>query len=367
MGRLEWMFLQLVEWSIPAMFMIAAVMLVRKLCRRIPRYVVCVLWMLVGLRLAVPMTIESEYSLIPQQVTDWAAGLTDGKEDTRVDNRVQAVSGDVTANRTEAEEDAATINRAETEKDAMTEGAVTGNAFADSHVTTGTPENDKIQGNSGVTADAYQKSDSNPNNEAANVQQSDGVQAGVAGADFSGKQDITAVPEKTSYHMSEVLAFVWLAGVAVMLTYSILSYVRMRRLLRDAVHESENVWLSDRIASPFLLGIKARIYLPFSLSVEEREYVLAHERAHIARLDHMTKLVGYLILAVYWFNPLVWAAYILLGRDIELACDEHVVRGYGVQEKKNYAQTLLKCSTVQKTAAERRAAMQKWLQLQPKR
>ena len=139
-----------------------------------------------------------------------------------------------------------------------------------------------------------------------------------------------------------ILAIVWIAGVLIMLLYMFGSYLRLRRKLRTAVLREPGVWESDGVTSPFILGlIRPRIYLPTSLSEKEAEFVLAHERTHLKRGDHVWKPLGFVLLAVYWFNPLFWLAYFLLCRDIESACDEKVIRNEDAAFRKAYSETLL--------------------------
>ena len=140
-------------------------------------------------------------------------------------------------------------------------------------------------------------------------------------------------------------AVIWLAGAAVMLLWALVSWLRLRRRVAEAVRLEGNVFESERVASPFVLGlIRPRIYLPFGLDEGAREQVLTHERAHIARGDHVIKPLGWLILTVYWYNPLVWLAYALFCRDIELACDERVIRRLPVSGRADYSQALLDLS-----------------------
>lgn len=142
-----------------------------------------------------------------------------------------------------------------------------------------------------------------------------------------------------------VASVIWLAGAAAMLLWALVSWLRLRRRVAEAVRLEGNVFESERVASPFVLGlIRPRIYLPFGLDEGAREQVLTHERAHIARGDHVIKLIGWLILAVYWYNPLVWLAYALFCRDIELACDERVIRRLPVSGRADYSQALLDLS-----------------------
>ena len=129
------------------------------------------------------------------------------------------------------------------------------------------------------------------------------------------------------YVWTEIAGWVWLIGLGAMLLYALVSYLRLRRRVSVSLPIQENIYLCDAISSPFILGIvKPRIYLPSGLDEVQRQNVLAHERAHLARYDHWWKPLGFALLAVYWFNPLLWLAYALLCRDIELACDGRVIR-----------------------------------------
>ena len=190
----------------------------------------------------------------------------------------------------------------------------------------------------------------------------------------------------------------WFLGFCAMLLYMLISYFRLHRKVREAVpvpdssqrcsHVSERldlrnfhsrvylpfsikfrgksyflrkrvretalpenaVWLCDGISTPFILGFfQGKIYLPSSISEEDRKYVLAHERAHLERRDHQWKILGFLILAIYWFHPLVWLAYVFFCKDLELACDEKVIRQLGTESKKPYCHALINCSAPRKT------------------
>ncbi len=137
----------------------------------------------------------------------------------------------------------------------------------------------------------------------------------------------------------------WIVGIAAMLIYAIVSYITLKIKLATAIPEEKGIYRSDRIESPFVLGIvKPKIYLPFTLENGKLECVIAHEKAHIRRGDHLWKPIGYLILSFYFFNPLMWVAYILLCKDIELACDEKVIRELKAEERADYTEALLSCS-----------------------
>ncbi len=142
-----------------------------------------------------------------------------------------------------------------------------------------------------------------------------------------------------------VVAMIWLMGVLAMLTYTVVSYFKVKSKVKTAVLLRNNIYQSETVTSPFVLGIiKPKIYLPFNINEQEMEYVIAHEQSHLRRKDHIWKLLGFLILSVYWFNPLLWLGYILLCRDIELACDEKVINRLDKEQRADYSQALLNCS-----------------------
>ena len=154
------------------------------------------------------------------------------------------------------------------------------------------------------------------------------------------------------YVWTYLAGWVWLIGLAAMLLYALVSYLRLRRCVRASIPLRENIYVCDEVPSPFILGIvHPRIYLPSALDEAQRGSVLSHERAHLARRDHWWKPLGYALLAVYWFNPLLWLAYTLLCRDIELACDERVLRGMDAGQVKDYSSALLACSVPRRMLA----------------
>lgn len=139
-----------------------------------------------------------------------------------------------------------------------------------------------------------------------------------------------------------ILAILWLAGLLIMIVCAALSYRSLHRKVRTAVRYQDHIFQSENIISPFVLGIvRPKIYLPFSIDAQSLPYVVAHETAHIQRKDHWWKLLGFVLLSIYWFNPLMWAAYTLLQRDIELACDERVIKELDKEQRADYSQVLL--------------------------
>jgi len=142
-----------------------------------------------------------------------------------------------------------------------------------------------------------------------------------------------------------ISSVVWLGGMGVMLLYGLITAIRIRHRVRESILYQKNIYVCDNVASPFIFGIfRPRIYLPSGMEESHLQFVLAHENAHIHRWDHLWKPLGYFLLTVYWFNPLLWLAYILLCRDIEMACDEKVVTHMNGVGKRDYSEALIACS-----------------------
>ena len=163
-----------------------------------------------------------------------------------------------------------------------------------------------------------------------------------------GEATISLQPEKDVnlfQFIMPYLAGVWLVGIAALLIYTLISFLRLKRKIGTAVLLRDNIYQSEAVVSPFVLGvIKPKIYLPFNMNGQDMNHVIAHERAHIRRKDHFWKPLGFLILTLHWFNPMVWLGYILLCRDIELACDAKVVKELNNEQRADYSEALLACS-----------------------
>ena len=185
--------------------------------------------------------------------------------------------------------------------------------------------------------------------------------------DFGQQMDILSQPEEMrspenvigAYHpemspeqenalltLDKIASNIWLAIAFGFGLYTIASYIRLKLQVREAIRLQGNVWECDRIETAFILGfIRPRIYLPMGMSENNRRHILAHEQTHLEKGDHWIKMIGFLALAIHWFNPLVWLAYILLCKDIEMACDERVVQFMELEERKSYSAALINCST----------------------
>lgn len=302
MNHMEELFLKILEMNLAGCACILAVLALRLLLRRKPRSFSYVLWAVVFLRLLCPFTLQSRYF-----------GLSLGNMEQRLE--AAAYEQEVLQYQTLVHKD-------------------------------GTVETSVSRGRLGGPAEAYVPLDGvNPAESAPDR----GIDRGPAG---SWEEQISR-----RYSHSEVLyqtrswvtvgSLIWGAGAAALLGYSMISYLLLRRRLRQAVRIQEGVYESERIATPFLLGVfDPRIYLPVGLSQEERAYVLAHELAHLKRRDYLVKVLAWLAVSLHWFNPLVWLAYGLMVRDMEMSCDEQVIRRLGEGNKKAYSQALLAISSV---------------------
>lgn len=258
-------FLNLVNISITAGWIVIAVMILRLFLKKAPKWINCILWGIVGLRLIFPVSIESIFSLIPSKET---------------------------------------INTSFYEAKPYIE---TGFSAVDTQL------HDYI-------GDRY----------------------------FEG----VTVPTGLFANITSVLSVIWIVGLAVMLAYALITFLNLHRKMSTSTPLRDNIRQSEFVDSPFILGIiKPKIYLPYSLTEDSINCIIAHEQSHLKRLDHLWKPLAFFILSVYWFNPLMWAAYILLCRDIELACDEKVINNMTKEERQNYSVTLLNNSVSRKSVA----------------
>ena len=259
-------FLKLLNLSISASWLVLAVLVLRLVSKRSPKWMNVLLWGIVALRLVLPFSVESALSLIPSAETVSPAAV-------QFDPAPTITSG----------------------------VSVIDNAV-------------------------------NP----------------------SLSEHFSAVPTASVnplYVWTEIAGWVWLIGLGAMLLYALVSYLRLRRRVSVSLPIQDHIYLCDAISSPFILGVvKPHIYLPSGLDEVQRQNVLSHERAHLARRDHWWKPLGFALLAVYWFNPVLWLAYALLCRDIELACDERVIRTMDESAVKTYSTVLLACSMLRKAA-----------------
>ena len=253
------LFLKIINMSISASWLVLAVLILRFVLKKAPKWINVLLWGIVAIRLICPFSFESTLSIIPSAET---IPLNIGMDTTP------------------------TIN-------------------------------------SGISAI----------NNAVNpiISQSN---TPMAGASVNPLQITIGIYE-----------YIWIFGMIALALYTAISYWRLSRKVDTAVRYKDNIFQSENVKSPFVLGIiKPRIYLPFNMNGQDLEHVVAHEQAHIRRKDHLWKPLGFLLLTIHWFNPLMWLAYVLLCRDIELACDEKVIKELGNEQRADYMQALVACS-----------------------
>ena len=159
-------------------------------------------------------------------------------------------------------------------------------------------------------------------------------------------QDMPYTQVGRSLEPTQWLSAIWLVGIAVMLIYSAVSYIKLRRRLVEAALLRGNIYLADRISSPFVMGVvRPKIYMPSDIGESEREYIILHEQCHIRRFDHIVKVLGFAALCVHWFNPLAWLAFVLAGKDMEMSCDEAVIETLGSEIRADYSASLLGLAT----------------------
>ena len=170
--------------------------------------------------------------------------------------------------------------------------------------------------------------------------------AAPGGPNLAASQETLAQASTRPVSWPDVMPWLWLAGVAAMTLYGAISYCSLNRKLRQARRVGAGIYRADNITSPFVMGLfRPRIYLPPHLKAHELEYILLHEQTHISRKDHIVKLLAFFILALHWFNPLAWLSFQLMGKDMEMSCDEQVIRKMGGGIKKDYSMTLLSMAT----------------------
>ncbi|MBQ8524958.1 MAG: M56 family metallopeptidase [Clostridia bacterium] len=279
-------FLKILNMSITGAVIAAAVLLLRPMLKRAPRALVCALWLLVGLRLLVPFTFESPMSLMPAN-----------------DTVTESSDGSISVN--------------------------TGIGFINSALSTPQTPPQSIILPEGFTPPTVIPDSSEPSNGTVTIPDAE--------EGSESERSVSAV---------DIAAIVWASGTVLMVIYAAVSYLRIRLRVRESVKVEKSIFICDRIDSPFILGvIRPRIYMPSDTPAGDTPYIISHERAHLKRLDHLWKPLGFLLLSLHWFNPVMWISYIMLCRDIELACDEKVIRAMGEEAKKPYSDALISASS----------------------
>ena len=316
------LFLRLLNMSITAGWIVLAVILLRLCLKKSPRWITCALWGVVAIRLLLPVNIESRFSWIPSAET---VVKTDSSD-----------SSSLVVNSGMASIDKPLNDWLQTPVKPQTTPPV--------QKPVPPVSNDNTNSNSTVPDLPPEDAEITPT-----------PHPPIAETPTIPEEHPIQTEEKTVSRAGRILQIatpVWLVGVALMLIYELLSVLRVRHRVLDAVRLRDNVWQSDRVKSPFIFGLfRSRVYVPYGLEERVLDQVLSHERAHLRRLDHWTKPFAFTLLAVYWYNPLLWVAYILLCRDIEVACDQRVIKTLDEGGRRQYALALLACGVERRSIA----------------
>ena len=305
-------FLKLLNMSLTALPLIVAAVLFRFAFKRAPKWARCLMWGLVGLRLVLPFTFESPVGVIPDP------------EPVKITLRSPAV-------RTE---DGYIVSPARQGQEVRTEPAQIRSDPSAGADLVSVPAKTADRDVTAVPAPLAADADRLPT-----AADRTAIPASAEAAAETEEAE-GALPVFTKW-----AAIVWAAGAAVMLGYSLASYIRLRLRVRFGIRTEDKVFECEEIDTPFILGVfRPRIYIPYSIEKGDAKYVIAHERAHLSRRDNLWKPLGFVLLSVYWFNPAMWAAYAFLCRDIELACDERVINEMGEEAKAAYSRALVNCS-----------------------
>ncbi len=324
-------FVKILNMSLTAGWIVLAVLLVRLLFKKkAPKALFPILWAMVAVRLVCPVTFESSFSLIRNAEPVEQEMITRNflsKEDNHGEKNSQAEK-----------------NPEDTEP-VLLENTGEKIPVDDKGFLSGNGSEDALGMSEGVALPAEPIP-------GTDVKENNTENAGTAteNISFSGtdNESRNRVSEKKT-DLSVVATIIWLSGIGIMLFYSAFSYIRIYRRVAESAPLADKVRVCDGIESPFILGMfRPCIYLPSDIREEDRIYVLAHERAHLKRFDHFWKPLGFLLLSVYWFHPLLWVGYILLCKDIEYACDEKVIKELGKEQKKTYSTALINCSVPKK-------------------
>lgn len=302
-------FVSILNMSIASCIVIAAVLLIRLIFRKAPKAFFCVLWAFVGLRLICPLTLHSPISLVP----DTQPIIDDAFSQETVS--VKTVTPD---NNDGTEE---TLEPENNERSALSVQSGTG-------IIRNNTEDQKHDEQ--TERDAPAKSETTepeaPSDETTDTQS-----------------------ENESNRFILMLPYIWIAGTALMFVFALVRYFLLSRKLKDTKADEKGIYYSKKVTTPFIIGIiSPKIYLPDGTTESDKEYILAHEFAHLHRLDHLWKPIGFAILCLHWFNPLVWLAFHFFCKDIELACDERVVSEYSLEKRKEYSYALVNCSSQKK-------------------
>ncbi|MBR6476775.1 MAG: hypothetical protein IKS98_15210 [Lachnospiraceae bacterium] len=371
-------FIKLLNLSISAGMLVLLVFVFRLFLKRYSKRAVCLLWIVVALRLIIPFSFESSFSIMPsgdfvkvdEATVDEALvneivaiDASDKISDVRTaDNSVNSTESIYNGEKVEHAFDSGySVERMENSSDS----SHIGERIADASDSKYIPDN--TENNATDVTERTEQSvlyvpvaNTIANNRADEVPASDGTYTAVSNNapeklpqmvddTVSNSKSLFTWLDSLSLHTWEILAYIWLLGAVLVFVYMVIAYARMRSLTAESIPFNDtalkNVYICDMIDSAFILGVvKPRIYLPGHLTGQQVENILAHEQVHLKRKDYIWKFIGFVLLMVYWFNPLMWLAYAFLCKDIEFACDEQVISDMNPAQIREYSDTLLVCS-----------------------
>lgn len=322
--------LKLLELSLQAGALTLGILFVRLVFRKLPAKYFCLLWAIVAVRLVVPFSFETGFAWAPNLQTLWS-----GEEEYKY---TEIYSELISIEKAQLDSEGNVIEKVKiTEIDESTDYYLNGSSKASGKVTDIYAE--LVEEHHTVISDA----DSINESDYYIVASPTPVPEGIANATF--RLDWRALLGS----VTPVLFVLWLLGIVILLGYGVFCCIRVKRMVKNAIPYEDNIWLCEGLQTPFLFGWRnPQIYLPTNMEEAQIQYVVEHEKAHIARGDNYTKIIGYVLLSVYWFNPLIWVAYVMFCKDVERACDERVIGGFSPEDRKGYAEALLECSVDRK-------------------
>lgn len=297
---MQQLFIKVLNLSIWAGWIVLGILILRLILKTMPKWLHCLLWIMVAIRLMIPDSVESSVSVIPSKET---------VPETIVVDQKPAIH--------------------------------TGLRFLNLYV------NPILQENLAPNQEIDFDNDEQRNEKSDNVLDNELLNHSVDSEKVDTNISLFEEPKEETPIGKIVFcaSVVWILGMILMSIYSLVSYFTLRYRVKTAVRLRDNIWQSEQVDSSFILGvIKPKIYLPYQIDDTSMQYIVAHEQAHIKRKDYLIKPFAFFLLTIYWFQPLLWVAYIYLCRDIEFACDEKVIRSYGIAERKEYSKVLVASS-----------------------
>ena len=370
---MEKLFLTVLNLSVTASYLVVAVIVARWLLRKTPKSIVCYLWLLVGIRLICPFSVESAFSLLPKQPAFdnrqifWNSQNENDTDGTNANSfNAEAMNPDnlfpdkIDPDSSEKNSlNQGNVNQDNTNQDKENQDNMNQDNMNQDNANQDSMNQDSMNQDS-TNQDSMNQDSMNQDTMNQDSMNQDSMNQDSMNQDTMNKTGIRQSDSTQAITMFlpkiyRIASYFWIAGILVMFVYFVVSWRRVQSKVRTAIPmdlAGTKYYQCDNISSPFLFGIvKPRIYVPSHIAKQELSYVLRHETAHRQRRDYMVKPISYLLLMVYWINPILWAAYILLCRDIELACDEQVVKEMGTDCKKAYSQALLTYSVSRSSIA----------------